>query len=379
MNHPSCLVIAGEKSGEEHLLSFLTNLKEAVPQLQLWGVGGDSLEKEGMELLYHLKDFSSWGYSGVIQKIPFYLNALKKIENEVLRRQTKVAILIDFQDFNLTLAKRLNKHGVKILYYVAPQAWAWKSGRVKTLAANVHTLFTIIPFEQKWFTQRGVPNVYPVNHPIHATYKSYLSRIESEKSKNSGAPKKLLLLPGSRNFEVYALFPEFIEVVKNLKKNFELEVSLVKAGNLSDDYFVGAQKYVDKIYTHQQLPEALLEADMALAASGTVTLTTAFFGVPTVVAYRTSLFNEFLFYTFVNYDGAMSLANIVHEKLLFPELLQEKATSFNMEKELTHWLKDPVSFQKIKYESLQTAKLIEGHSGETGQYIGKIINDIYSQ
>lgn len=378
MTQASCLVIAGEKSGEEHLLSFLPELKETVPHLHLWGVGGDALKAQGMELLYHLKDFSSWGYSGVIQKIPFYLNALKEIEAQVLRRNTKVAILIDFQDFNLTLAKRLSKRGVKILYYVAPQAWAWKSGRVKTLAENVHTLFTIIPFEKDWFTARGVQNVYPVNHPIHATYKNELPRIEIEKNKDSHLPKKILLLPGSRNFEVKTLFPEFLEAVKNLKKTYDLQISLVQAGNLPPDYFAGAYRFIDKIYSHEQLAQALLEADIALAASGTVTLTAAYFGVPTVVAYKTSLLNEFLFYTFVNYNGAMSLANIVHEKILFPELLQEKATSFNMEKELKSWIENPLEFQKVKNETLKTSKLIAGQSSDTGLFIGKIINDITS-
>ena len=121
------LIIAGEKSGEEHALTFLEGLKVQHPEIKFWGVGGDELAAQGMELKYHLRDFSSWGFSEVIKKLPFYIKALKNIEQEALKRKTKTAILIDFQDFNLRLAKRLKKQGVNVLYYVAPQAWAWKA------------------------------------------------------------------------------------------------------------------------------------------------------------------------------------------------------------------------------------------------------------
>ena len=116
------LLIAGEKSGEEHALSFVPELLRKFPNLHFYGVGGDNLKSNGMELLYHLRDFSSWGFTEVIGKIPFYFKALRKIEAEVERRNTKIAILIDFQDFNMRLAKKISKKGVKVLYYVAPQA-----------------------------------------------------------------------------------------------------------------------------------------------------------------------------------------------------------------------------------------------------------------
>ena len=103
----SCLLIAGEKSGEEHAMSFFSELRSLVPEANFYGVGGEELKGQGMELLYHLKDFSSMGFSEVIGKIPFYFKALSRIENEVLRRGTKVAILVDFQGFNMRLAKRL--------------------------------------------------------------------------------------------------------------------------------------------------------------------------------------------------------------------------------------------------------------------------------
>ena len=171
MLEESCLIIAGEKSGEEHAMSFLPDVLKNVPDLKLFGVGGEEMQALGVELLYHLKDFSSWGFSEVIGKIPFYFKALQHIEEEVVRRGCQTAILIDFQDFNMRLAKRLKRRGVKVLYYVAPQAWAWKAWRATTLSKTVHTLFTILPFEKDWFKERGVNQVCSVPHPLWFHYK----------------------------------------------------------------------------------------------------------------------------------------------------------------------------------------------------------------
>ena len=122
------------------------------------------------------------GFSEVLLKLPFYLNALKNIESEVIKRNCKVAILIDFQDFNLKLSKKLNSLGVKVLYYVAPQAWAWKEWRAKRIQETTDTLFTIIPFEKRWFRERGVKNVVSVRHPLWVTYKDQLKKKKARKS-----------------------------------------------------------------------------------------------------------------------------------------------------------------------------------------------------
>ena len=124
---------------------FFKELKDSLPNVHFFGVGGDELKSLSMELIFHLNDFSSWGASEVLTKLPFYFKAADKLLSEIEMRQCKVAILIDFQDFNFRLAKKLKKRGVDVLYYVAPQAWAWRSGRGRVLGQIVHTLFTIIP------------------------------------------------------------------------------------------------------------------------------------------------------------------------------------------------------------------------------------------
>ena len=369
------LIIAGEKSGEEHALTFLVGLKKLHPETKFWGVGGDELSAQGMELKYHLRDFSSWGFSEVIKKLPFYIKALKNIEQEALKRKTKTAILIDFQDFNLRLAKRLKKQGVNVLYYVAPQAWAWKAKRAGVLQKTVHTLFSILPFEKKWFRDRGMDKVIGVDHPLLSKFKNELPDILNKKFSDLKKEVNLLLLPGSRHFEVAGLLPEFIDTLKLLKKDFPLKVSLVLSSSINEDLINPYRKYIDKIYSNEELADALKNADVALAASGTVTLSCALFEVPTVVAYKGSLLNEFIFYTFLDYKGPISLPNIVHEKWIYPELLQNKATSFNMAQNLRRWLTDDLEYEKIIQTLAKTKTLLQGESIDVATYMAGVIKE----
>jgi lipid-A-disaccharide synthase len=370
----SVLLIAGEKSGEEHALSFLHQILQQDQDLKFWGVGGDELQSSGLELIYHLKDFSSWGIGEVIAKIPFYLKAEKRILDEVRRRNTKTAILIDFQDFNMRLAKKLKKMGVNVLYYVAPQAWAWKPWRAKVLSETVHTLFTIIPFEKQWFAERGVKQVRGVIHPVLLHYQKYLHHLPERTFEDMNQECRLLLLPGSRNFEVQNLLPIFLETAKLLKKDFNIKLSLVKTTSVKNEIYDYYANYFDQIYNSEDLTQALKDAHVCLAASGTVTLATALFEVPTVVSYKGNLITEFIYYNFINYRGPISLTNIVHDKILFPEIVQYAVTPINLRRQLLPWLTNKASYGKIKEELHLTKSKISGDPFDLPKYMLDVIH-----
>jgi lipid-A-disaccharide synthase len=374
----SCLIITGEKSGEEHALSFFKELKFASAGTKFFGVGGTDLESQGLELLYHLKDFSSWGYSGVITKIPFYMKAMKTILDEVEKRQCKTAILIDYQSFNLKLAGKLKERGVDVLYYVAPQAWAWKEYRVKKLSQFVHTLFTIIPFEKKWFKERGVAKVIGIDHPLWTTYQKELMHFTSPLYEKKNV-MKILLLPGSRQFEVSSLLKEFIKSIHELKKNFPVEVSIVKSSSVSENLFLPFNQSFDKIYSNEELVMALKNADFAMAASGTVTLTCALFEVPTVVCYKTSLLNQFIFESFVNYNWFISLANIIQNRAVFPELLQDQVSSYNIVSHFKFWYYNEDMYRELKSQLGQTKNLVKGEGVDIPQYMANVIENSYGK
>lgn len=368
-------MIAGEKSGEEHAMSFFVDLAHRCPDISFYGVGGDELQKHGMELIYHLRDFSSMGFSEVIQKIPFYFKALKKLEHEVVRRGTKTAVLIDFQDFNMRLAERLKKRGVKILYYVAPQAWAWKANRASALSKNVHTLFTILPFEKNWFSSRGVKQVKSIPHPLMLTYKDEVSRI-SEKPFGSWSKKlKILLLPGSRKLEVVSLLPEFMRTIDLLKKSYDLEVHLVRVNHLDQKYYDFYNEKVDFFYEPSELTKAMKECHFALAASGTVTLSTGLFELPTIVCYKASLLNEFIFYNFINYQGPISLTNIIHNEVIFPEFVQSEVEPVKLASVIRSWTTNEKLYNDLKMKLTETKNLLSGEDFSIPEYMERVIHE----
>lgn len=316
----SVLVIQGEKSGIEHARSFLPEIISQKQEYSFFGVGDSESESWGVELLFDLQDFSSMGFSEVFLKLPFYLSARKKILSEVKKRNTKYAILIDFQSFNTSLLKHLDKLGVKIFYYVAPQAWAWKEKRVYKFKKYVNDLFCILPFEKKWFENRGLKRVHYVSHPL--IEKKY--EIETKRD-----AKEVAILPGSRNSEVKYLLPVFIEFIK---KNKNYSYTLIKSKNVNPKFYELYDQYFDFIVYSEDLTKVLSRSSYAIAASGTVTLECALAHVPTIVCYKVSLFNEYIFNNFVKYRGFVSISNIVLGREVFPELLQEKCTPFLINK-----------------------------------------------
>ena len=372
---PSCLIIAGEKSGEDHAMTFFPQLKQLTSDYDYFGVGGDRLAKAGVELLYTTKDFSSVGITEVLGKLSFYFKAIDHIEREVKKRQCKTAILIDFQGFNLKLAKRLKKMGVNVLYYVAPQAWVWKPWRAKTIEKNVHTLFTILPFEKKWFQERGVKKVKAVIHPLMIEHEKNLKEIRQRHFQDFQNRKiRLLLLPGSRKSEVGPLYPIFHRSVALLREEgFELEVGVVKVETLEASFYHEDKYAVDKSWKADQLVMALNWADLCFAASGTVTLATGLFELPTVVAYKLSLVNEFLLKLFIPYKGPASLTNIIHDEYIFPELIQFEADRYNLTKFARKWLTNEDYYNETIQKLKSTKELLSGDDFSVPEYMANVI------
>lgn len=370
----SCLVVTGEKSGEEHFMSFYPELKQLVPKCDFFGVGGDLLRNNGVETIYTIEQFEAIGFGlDVLKKIPFFKKSMQHLIDECDRRGAKNAILVDFQGFNLSLAKKLKERGINVFYYVAPQAWAWKEWRAKNIKQYVHTLFSILPFEKEWFGKRGVSNIIGVEHPV---YKQYAKHLESFDRKPEKAIERILILPGSRNSEASKTLPVFKEVCETLKKKYpDIMFSLVQSESVSTNLYQLYPISNCRYFTSAQLVEAMKSTDMAIAASGTVTLSTALFQLPTIVCYKLGLFNKFVMENIVRYKGFASLTNIIFNKEVLPEFLQdemqsqlivEKVISY-IESEM-HRKKTIVELKKLKTmlsgDDIDIAKYIAGQMGE---------------
>jgi lipid-A-disaccharide synthase len=381
---PNCLIIAGERSGEEHALSFLPGLQKNCSETYFWGVGGDEMKSLGVEIVYHLKDFSTWGISEALKKLPFYYNALKDLETRAQNREASVAILVDFQDFNLRLATRLSRKGVKVLYYVAPQAWAWRPWRVKALSAAVETLYVFLPFEKKWFQDRGVKQVESVPHPLMQATTMWREKLKQNMTSLLAAQvkrlketnsRRILLLPGSRNSEVKRMLPLFIKALDVLKKHFDLSVTVIQAANVNKNLYESFYNKKDiRFLNETDLYSSLLEADVCLSTSGTVTLSCALMRVPTVVCYESGLFNEFIFQSFVQYKGHISLPNLILNSPIYPEILQNQLSVVSLVEKLNPWLQnDTTKFIETRTKLAQVEEILSKQNHDVVESMSSII------
>lgn len=368
-----CLIIAGEQSGEDHAMTFFKELSLKCQQTNFFGVGGEKLKANGVDLIYHLNDFSSMGITEVLAKLPFYFKAIDVVLLEVDKRNCKTAILIDFQGFNLKLASKLKKRGVKVLYYVAPQAWAWKSYRAKSIQKAVHTLFTILPFEKKWFKNRGVKSIKAVKHPLRIEYANSLDKLREKSSADFKRRKpRVLLLPGSRNTEVKLMLPIFIQAMKLINNEINCEFGIVKTSSVKEENYINCDLL--KTFDASNLLEACDWADTCIATSGTVTLATGLFSLPTVVSYRLTMINEMILRSIINYSGAVSLTNIIHEKRIFPEFLHYQADRYNISKSILNFLNDDKLYDSTVVELNKTKNLLSGDDFNTADYMAEVIN-----
>lgn len=275
----------------------------------------------------------------------------------------------------MRLAKALKKRGVSVLYYVAPQAWVWRPGRTKALVNNVHTLFTILPFEKDWFYERGVKQVKSVAHPLVNHFQQELKNIPLRPFGCWSEGLKILLLPGSRKFEVQSLLPEFIEAIKILKKYFKVEVHLVKVDHLENSLYQFYNQEIDFFYDSKDISVAMKTCHFAFAASGTVTLSTGLFELPTVVCYKAGLLNEFVFFNLINYAGFISLTNIIHHRKIFPELLQGSVTSHYLAHFIKTWTSDETLYNEIKGQLKLTKNKLSGEPFSVSQYMAGVIHE----
>jgi lipid-A-disaccharide synthase len=320
----SLLVIAGEDSGDMHAADVIRALKEKRPDLTFWGIGGDRLRAAGVELLHDTREMDVLGIVEVLKRYPFFKRTFAEILAETDKRKPVAALLVDYPGFNLRLASELKKRGIKVLYYVCPQVWAWNRGRIPKMAKIIDRLMVIFPFEVDVF--KGVDiKVDFVGHPMVDELREFRTK-EPEPLPWNGK-KKIALLPGSRKQEIIYILPPLLEAAQLLEQSRpdvsflipvpERRIALVesilqKAGRAPRNISILSGK----------AREVLKQADAAFVASGTATLEAALLRCPTVLVYRGSFLN-YLFARALIRIPWLGIANIVSGKEIMPERLQQ--------------------------------------------------------
>jgi len=341
------MIVTGESSGELYGSLLARALKAKSPDTRIIGIGGERMRAAGVEMISGIA--SSFGISEAISAYKALKATFKEALDAIEKFSPRVLVLIDYPDFNIRLAKAAKKKGIKILYYVSPQVWAWRKGRVKTIAEVSDRIAVILPFEEEIYRGTGVPCEF-VGHPI-------LEEIEEQKSnsefgiRNSelksaihnpqSAIKKqtVALLPGSRPHELKSLLPVMIDVVKNFKAEFsdyKCRFIMPVAPNVDIEKYrneINILKDEGVIIRKENAVKVLSSADMAVIASGTATLQAAFVETPMVVIYKVSPFSYFIAKLIVDVKY-VSLINVISGIEVVKEFLQSEANVKNIMGEL---------------------------------------------
>ena len=233
------MIITGEVSGDLIGASLIRELISRNPDLKVTGIGGDRMKSAGMNLIYHTDQMAFLGFVEVVKHLPFIHQVQKKLIDRIKSEKISCVVLIDYPGFNLSIAKKIKPLGVKIIYYVSPQIWAWAKGRVKKVKRLVDKMLVVFPFEVEFYKKENV-NVEYVGHPLaeRINQHKFLNRDEFFSKFNLYNEKEILLImPGSRKQEVKEIFPEVIKAANKLAKEFNLQVVVARSKNIEEKHF----------------------------------------------------------------------------------------------------------------------------------------------
>jgi lipid-A-disaccharide synthase len=322
-------VIAGEASGDLHAAKVIHELKSLDPTLTAFGIGGDLLAAEGVELLHHAREMAIVGLFNVLRHLRFFRRVFDELIARIERDRPDAVMLVDYPEFNLRVARRCHQLGVRVLYYISPQVWAWRRGRVKKIARVVDRMLVIFPFEEEFYRKHGVPVTY-VGHPLidelHEAVEAAGATATATAARTGGmsGPLRLALMPGSRRHEVHTLLPPMLDAVAELKRDREVDAFVIQAPTISSrqllDLMAAAKISVRIVPYDGGL--SLAGAGVALSSSGTATLEAAIVDTPVVVMYRLSKLTYLLARWLVKVPH-FSLVNIVAGQPVVPELIQQ--------------------------------------------------------
>lgn len=328
-------IIAGEASGDLHASNLMKAIKakDASAEFRFWG--GDLMMAVGGDIVKHYKDMAFMGFWEVFKNLPTVLGNIRKCKNDILSHRPDVLVLVDYPGFNLRVAEFAKENGIKVVYYISPQIWAWKKGRIKKIKRCVDEMMVILPFEKDFYAKNGM-DVHFVGHPLLDAVSRDLPDREDVKSfrkRHSFSDREIIaVLPGSRRQEVETILPQMLKAVKHFPQ-YDFVVSTVSWLDRSVyDKFLGdsnIQTVCDDTYP------LLANSKAAVVASGTATLETAMIGVPQVVCYAGSEISYFVAKHLISGISYISLVNLIMDKPVVTELIQHDLNESRLVEELS--------------------------------------------
>jgi lipid-A-disaccharide synthase len=368
----SLMIVAGEASGDAHAASLVRALRERAPGtlFEFFGATGAQMREAGVESIVRSDDLSILGLAEIAGALPRFWRAYRALKSAASRYDPDAVVLVDWPDFNLRLARALHARGSRVIYYISPQLWAWRSHRVRNIRRDVDLLLTILPFEKEWYSGRGVRHVEFVGHPLAGTVQASMTREEfCRKHELEQAGRIISLLPGSRHKELERILPFMLEaacLVARSRVDVQFVIALAHGRPLgeAEEHLKRAQASGLKLpstirVVQNETREALAASDGAAITSGTATLEAALLSVPQVIVYKESLLNWHILGSLINTEH-YGLTNLIAGQRLATELIQNDLTGERLAEELLALLDDERNRQFRARLSEATGKLGAG-------------------
>ncbi len=339
------MLVVGEPSGDAHAAELVKKLREfgGETDFEFFGTTGEKMREEGVETIVKADELSIMGLLEIGRALPMFWRVFQTLKRTAKERNPDAVVLVDFPDFNLPLAKALKKLGLRVIYYISPQLWAWRSYRVRNIRRDVDLLLAILPFEKSWYERRGVLHVEFVGHPLVGEVKPRFGRAEFCRKYDLDETKPIVaLLPGSRRKEISRILPPILDATAILhEKNAEIQFVLPLApsrsrSEIEEKIELAKEKKVklpEILIVENEMREAVASSDAAIVASGTATLETALLETPLTIVYKVAAHNWHTLRHLINVEH-YGLVNLIAEERLAQELIQNDCNGAKIAKDV---------------------------------------------
>ncbi len=358
------MLVAGEASGDQHAANLFLELKNQLPGIEAFGMGGVNMRKAGIDVRYDSSQIAVIGLDGLIRRYPAIRKALGLMRKMVCEEQPDLLICVDYKEFNFRLARHAKACGVKVLFYVSPQIWAWRPGRVKKYGRVVNHMAVIFPFEVAYYEAYQIPVSF-VGHPLADAVHASMSRAQALERLNLDDKNPIVgLLPGSRGGEIKRLLPVMMQTAGKLRGKFPgIQFVLVQAASIADNQIAEILQPTDP--NIQTIKEGIYDAiqccDAVITSSGTATLEVAMLGIPMVITYKVTPLTYLIGRLLVNIPF-IGLPNIISERKIVEEFIQHRVTPDAIANEIEKILSDA----KYAAEMSRNLGQVKARLGEGG-------------
>ncbi len=361
-------IVSGEDSGDFHGANLARSLKEKLPELVIDGIGGRQMEDAGVSLIFPSARLAVVGITEVIGRLPAICAGWSCLKTYLRQQRPDLVVLIDFPDFNLYLAApQVKKLGIPLVYYISPQLWAWRRGRIKRIRSLVDRMLVILPFEEEFYRESGVP-VYYTGHPLADAFADFTPLPRAQRP-------YIALLPGSRPTEVRRLLPMMLETASLIRKTHPgQQFILPLAPSLSFELIESLLPSPCPSWltlVRKPLSSCLCQVFFALVASGTATLETALAAVPMVVVYRVGFLSYLIGRKLISVSH-ISLVNLIAGREVVPELVQAEAEPRRIYEKAVECLDNPEKYARVLAD-LQEVKKRLGAAGGTDRAAEEVL------